>query len=181
MWWVPAGSLPTTDDAKRKLEFIEVFGSSPYAFTMGKSPPPLVLDHVAYDDARMQEFGHDLHDVPGPLGTHRLGGVVIAELDDIPVACGSYRMLDDRTAEVMRMFVAQSARGIRVGAAIIAELEVAAQANGLLRLLLETWPRQVPALQQLGFGVCPPWSEPTLSAESVFLEKTLSAQPRRLA
>ena len=29
LWWLPAGSLPTTDDAKHRLDFIEVFGSSP--------------------------------------------------------------------------------------------------------------------------------------------------------
>ena len=27
LWWLPAGVLPTTDDAKRRLDFIEVFGT----------------------------------------------------------------------------------------------------------------------------------------------------------
>lgn len=172
LWWVPADELPTTEDAKRKLEFIEVFGSSPYAFTMGKNPPPFVIDHVRFDDGRVQELRNHLN---GDLGADDKGGVVVAELDDVPVACGSYRTLDDSTAEIRRMYVAQSARGMRVGAAVIAELEKAAAHGGMRRVLLETWPRQVSALQQFGFQICPAWSEPTLSAESVYLEKTFSA------
>ena len=58
LWWVPAGVLPTTDDAKRRLDFIEVFGSSPYAFTMGQSQPALAMDRVGFDDSRVQELGY---------------------------------------------------------------------------------------------------------------------------
>ena len=58
LWWIPAGTLPTTDDAKRRLDFIEAFGSSPYAFTMGQNQPPLVIEHVAGDDSRLQDLDH---------------------------------------------------------------------------------------------------------------------------
>ena len=58
------------------------------------------------------------------------GRVVVTEIDDVPVACGAYRMLDRDTVEIRRMHVAQSARGMRVGAAIVAELETVARADG---------------------------------------------------
>ena len=104
------------------------------------------------------------------------GSVVVAEIDDVPVACGAYRMLDDTTAEIRRMYVAQSARGIegwggvrrrarsgresRRGAATPAgNVAEAAGSAGAIRL-----PSNAPV------GI-----EPTLAADSVFLEKTLTA------
>ncbi len=172
LWWVPADVLPTTDDAKRRLDFIDVFGTSPYAFTMGQDQPALAMEQVASDDRRVQELAHHLD---GDLLAGVPGSLVVAEIDDVPVACGAYRVVDDTTAEIRRMYVAQSARGMKVGAAIIAELEAVARANGMQRLLLETWPRQLEALDQFGFRRTPRWSEPTLSPDSVFLEKSLTA------
>jgi GNAT superfamily N-acetyltransferase len=172
LWWMPADELPTTDDAKRKLDFIAVFGSSPYAFTMGKNVPALVTKRVGIDDDRVLELGHHLN---GDLRSDDGRSAIIAELNDVPVACGAYRKVDDSTGEIRRMHVAQSARGLRVGAAIVAELEKAARSEGLQRLLLETWPRQLSALEQFGYQRRLPWAEPILSADSVFMEKTLSA------
>ncbi len=172
LWWVPAGMLPTTDDAKRRLDFIDVFGSSPYAFTMGQNQPALAMERVGPDDHRLQELAHHLD---GDLLAGDAQSLVVAEIDDVPVACGAYRVIDDTTAEIRRMYVAQSARGMRVGAAIIAELETVARADGIQRLLLETWPRQLEALEQFGFQHTPRWAEPTLSPDSVFMEKTLTA------
>jgi hypothetical protein len=33
LWWVPAGTLPTVEDAKAKLELLEKLGPTPEAFT----------------------------------------------------------------------------------------------------------------------------------------------------
>jgi GNAT superfamily N-acetyltransferase len=172
LWWVPAGELPTTDEAKRRLDFIEIFGSSPYAFTMGKNQPALVIERAGIDDTRVVELGRHLN---GDAIANEDRGLVVAEIDDLPVACGAYRKVGDATAEIRRMYVAQSARGMRVGAAIIAELETAARGDGVQRLLLETWPRQLSALEQFGFRRCAAWGEPILSPASVFMEKTLTA------
>ena len=194
LWWLPAGTLPTTDEAKRRLDFIEVFGSSPYAFAMGQNHPPLMIEHVGLDDDRATGLIRQLNDDldrtgdshrsfrlgPDDIGEGR-GCLVVAELDDAPVAFGAYRRTDDATAEIQRMYVAQSARGIRVGAAIIAELEAAATQGGLQRMLLETWPRQLPLLEQFGFRPCPCWGGHIASTTSICLEKALPAEPSRLA
>ena len=103
LWWMPAGVLPTTDDAKRRLEFIDVFGQSPYAFTMGQQQPVLAMERVGLDDGRVQELRQHLD---GDLLADDSGSVVVAEIDDVPVACGAYRALDDTTAEIRRMYVA---------------------------------------------------------------------------
>ena len=152
LWWTPAGSLPTTDDAKRRLEFIDVFGASPYAFAMGQNQPALVIERVQPDDARAAETIRQLlKDSKVPSADD--GGSVVVELDDVTVGFGAYRLLDEATAEVERIHVAQAARGIRVGAAIVAELESLARANGLSRLLLETGPQMVSLYEKFGFRV----------------------------
>ena len=153
LWWTPAGALPTTDDAKRRLEFIDVFGGSPYAFAMGQNQPALVVERVRSDDARAADtIRRLLNDSQAPDADE--GGSVVVDLDDVTVGFGAYRLLEDATAEVARIHVSQSARGIRVGAAIVAELESLARANGLSRLLLETGPQMVSLYENFGFRVC---------------------------
>ena len=151
LWWAPAGSLPTTDDAKRRLEFIDVFGPSPYAFGMDQNQPALVIERVGPDDACAADVIRQLRDDADVSTADDAGFVVVAELDDLAAGCGAYRLLDDTTAEVARIHVAQPARGMRVGAAIVAELEALARANGLSRLLLETGPKMVSLYENFGF------------------------------
>lgn len=179
LWWLPAGELPTTDDAKRRLDFIDAFGASPYAFEMGQNRPALVIERASVNDARAQQLIRGLDgDVDLDEDTWAEGCFVVAEIDDLPVACGGYRTADDTTAEIKRMYVARSARGMKVGAAIISELEAIARGNGAQRMLLETWYRQLPALEKFGFRRCPCGDESeqlSASAMSVCVEKALTA------
>ena len=36
LWWIRAGDVPTVDDAKRRLEFLQRHGPSPYAFRFAR-------------------------------------------------------------------------------------------------------------------------------------------------
>lgn len=40
LWWVPAGHIPTTDEAKEKLAHLEEFGETAVSFTFRKPFPP---------------------------------------------------------------------------------------------------------------------------------------------
>lgn len=187
LWWVPAGALPTTDDAKRRLDFIDAFGVSPYAFATGQDHPALVVAMADPEEERAASLFAGLHD-GFRLGRDDVsdgrGALVIAELDDVAVAFGVYRLLDDGTAAITRMHVAKSARGLRVGAAMVAELERAARAGGARRLLLETGPRQLPSLakyEHFGFRRCPCHPERDVTNETICLEKSLADDPSRLA
>ena len=40
LWWIPAGTLPTLEDAKAKLELLERLGPTPDAFTFKQPFPP---------------------------------------------------------------------------------------------------------------------------------------------
>jgi len=39
LWWVAAGHIPTVDEAKDRLEYLQAHGESVYAFTF-KNPVP---------------------------------------------------------------------------------------------------------------------------------------------
>jgi hypothetical protein len=40
MWWIPAGTTPTLDEAKEHLEYLQAHGESAYTFTFLKVFPP---------------------------------------------------------------------------------------------------------------------------------------------
>jgi len=42
LWWVPAGHIPSVEEAKRRLEHIRVHGPSPVAFTFKQVFEPVV-------------------------------------------------------------------------------------------------------------------------------------------
>ena len=152
LWWTPAGVLPTAGDAKRRLEFIDVFGGSPYAFGMGQNLPAMAIERVGPDDPRSTAVIRQLHN-DAEVATAEGSGFVVVEIDDAAVGCGAYRSLDKTAAEIERIHVAQSARGMRVGAAIVAELEALARANGMQRLSLEIAPHMVSMYENFGFTV----------------------------
>jgi GNAT superfamily N-acetyltransferase len=144
---------------------------------MGQNQPALVIERVSVDDARAQQLIREL-DGDADEDVWNDGCFVVAEIDDVPVACGGYRMLDDHTAEIKRMYVAPSARGMKVGAAIISELESIAKSAGGQRMLVETWPRQLAGLEKFGFRRCPCRGESeqlSVSALSICVEKALPA------
>jgi heme-degrading monooxygenase HmoA len=52
LWWVPAGTLPTIEDAKAKLELLERLGPTPEAFTFKQpfAPPSGVAVNPVLDE-----------------------------------------------------------------------------------------------------------------------------------
>lgn len=44
LWWVPAGHVPTPQEAKDRLAHLERHGPTPHAFTFRSAYPPPVLD-----------------------------------------------------------------------------------------------------------------------------------------
>lgn len=178
LWWLRAGAIPTADDARRRLDFLDLFGPSPYAWAMGQNYPALVTERIDVEEFRNHVLRRHLQDDTNPDDYEC---IVVADLDDAPVACGAYRRADDTTAQVRRMYVAQAARGIRMGTAILAELEAAATSKGLQRLVLESWSTQLPALERFGYRSCAGPSDFQLPTESICLEKALTDGPSRLA
>jgi DNA-binding MarR family transcriptional regulator/GNAT superfamily N-acetyltransferase len=66
------------------------------------------------------------------------GVLLVAILHDEPVGCGAIKFHDNVPAEVKRMWVAPTVRGLGLGRRLLAELEATAAAHGARTLRLET-------------------------------------------
>lgn len=66
------------------------------------------------------------------------GVLLVATLHGEPVGCGALKVRDGAPAEVKRMWVAPSARGLGLGRRLLAELEAYAAGLGVRTLRLET-------------------------------------------
>ncbi|MDW6057914.1 GNAT family N-acetyltransferase [Streptomyces sp. FXJ1.4098] len=79
-------------------------------------------------------------------------------LGEEPVGCGGVRLLDEHTAEIKRMFVADQARGHGIGRYLLEQLERHAVSRGATRIMLETGRRNTAALalyHRTGYELCP--------------------------
>ena len=58
LWWIPAGHIPTVEEAKQRLDHLKAHGPSPYAFTFRTPfpPPDEESDDVAGLDAAFCEW-----------------------------------------------------------------------------------------------------------------------------
>ena len=74
------------------------------------------------------------------------GSFVVAYEDGVALGCGGLKRLDERSAEIKRMFVAPAARGRGVARLILHELERIAAARGYSLVRLDTGRAQPHAL-----------------------------------
>lgn len=178
-WWVSDRHEPTLAEAYERLEFLREHGSSPYAFLPSEPQQQLSIDRVWLDDVDVQlliaQLNADLYSrypEPGALIfsldpgdiVDGVGALLLAVRDGRPVGCGAFRVIDDQpgSAEIKRLYVAMSARGNKIGAALLVELERGALELGVHRFVLEAGPRQPEALRRFeraGYVVCEPWGE----------------------
>jgi GNAT superfamily N-acetyltransferase len=197
VWQIPAGVLPTAPDALRRVDFIQRFGESPYAYSSVASsrsierPLLVIADHPLDAPESRQliaELNVDLQQGAPPEELHFFeltdqqvapgaGQFVVAWLDGVPVGCGAFRMIGDGTAEIKRMYVQPSARGHKIGAAVLHELETRAAAAGATRLALETAPRLTEAVTlytRAGFSPCACWGAYADTAHNMCLDKPIA-------
>jgi DNA-binding MarR family transcriptional regulator/N-acetylglutamate synthase-like GNAT family acetyltransferase len=74
-----------------------------------------------------------LHELRPPAGVF-----LVASLRSEPIACGGLKLHGDEPAELKRMWVAESARGMGLGRRLLGELERRAAAAGATAVRLET-------------------------------------------
>jgi putative acetyltransferase len=178
-FWVPRRETPTRDDADRRVAFLAEHGPSSYAFSPFDVRARFSIAPTTLDDPEVQlliaQLNADLlrrYPEPGALvfSLHpsdleeRVGALLLAARDGDPVGCGAFKVIDARTgtAEIKRMYVVNSARGDKIGAALLDQLETRARALGVRRLVLELGPRQPEAVrryERAGYAVCEPWGE----------------------
>ena len=82
------------------------------------------------------------------------GAFFVAMADDRPLGCAGYRRIDDKLAQVHRVYVRPGARGSGAAQALMAEVERHATTRGYLWLRLETGTPQPAAMrlyERLGY------------------------------
>ena len=82
--------------------------------------------------------------------------VIIIYLEDEAVGCGCFKKYNQNTAELKRMFVSPTARGLGIAQVIIRELENDARNKGFETMILETLYKQIEAInlyQKVGFEI----------------------------
>lgn len=75
------------------------------------------------------------------------GAFVVIDSDGEPVACGGLKRLDDRRAEIKRLYVAPAARGRGLGHRLLRALETIARERGYEAVRLDTGNTQPVALR----------------------------------
>jgi GNAT superfamily N-acetyltransferase len=125
-----------------------------------------------WEDKTACHFRLDLEEV-----AEGRGAFLIADAGGSPIGCGAVRRLDERTAELKRMYVVPSHRGRGVGRALLNALEAEARRIGVSRLLLETGVRQAAAMAlytRAGYTSVAPYGEYMDSPLSVCMGKDLA-------
>ena len=106
------------------------------------------------------------------------GGFFVLYRGGQPAGCGAVRRLDNGTAELKRMFVAEDQRGRGLGRVLLERLEAEARSIGVTRLVLETGIRQRRAVglyEAAGFRQIPLYGEYLTSPDtSLCLGKDLA-------
>ncbi|HWM19434.1 MAG TPA: GNAT family N-acetyltransferase [Ilumatobacteraceae bacterium] len=115
LWWIRAGDVPTVDDAKRRLDFLQRHGPSPYAFRFARPPAPFVVERTSLEDPDALDLIARLNDeltgrYDDPSDNHfrlepddvspGIGAVVVGRLADRAVACGAIRRIRDLDGDI---------------------------------------------------------------------------------
>jgi GNAT superfamily N-acetyltransferase len=110
------------------------------------------------DQLRLYGFADDPDATPETDFDPPRGLFLVASIGDEPVGCGGVRLLDEHTAEIKRMYVADHARGQGIGRYLLEQLERHATSRGATRIMLETGRRNTAALalyHHAGYMPCP--------------------------
>jgi GNAT superfamily N-acetyltransferase len=102
------------------------------------------------------------------------GRFLLAQLDRNAVGCGAVRTLDADHAEIKRMWVDPSARGLGIGRRLLAELENVATELGCGTVRLDTaayLTEALPLYQSAGYAEIPAYNDNPYAAH--WLEKPL--------
>ena len=132
---------PTSDDAQHCLQ--AYFAELDDRFDTGFDP---AISNPA-----------DVEDMTEPAGL-----LLVARLRQVPIGCGALKLHGDQPAEIKRMWVDPSSRGLGVGRRVLAELEQHAAARGAPAARLETNAALVEAISMYlaaGYEEVPPFND----------------------
>lgn len=111
-------------------------------------------------------------------GANRLFAVTV---DGKPRGCGGFRVVGRDYAEIKRIYVDPSSRGLGLAKALLNRLENESRALGLFEMKLETGiyqPEAIGLFDRCGYTQCPVFGDyPKNDPLSYFMRKTLEETP----
>jgi putative acetyltransferase len=125
-------------------------------------------------DLSFQGFEAELEALPGSYAPPG-GRLLLAWHEKTAVGCVALQRISPLRAEMKRLYVPPSARGLGVGRELVAQLLAEAQAMGYSEVVLDTLPNMMEAqrlYQQFGFRDIEPY-RPNPIAGTRYLGKTL--------
>jgi len=102
--------------------------------------------------------------------------VVVAYEDEIPLACGAFKALDENTVEIKRMFTQIDARGTGMASKVLQEIEKWSKELSYKACVLETGKRQMEAVSfynKMNYTIIPNYGQYKNIANSLCLKKEL--------
>ncbi|OZC97151.1 GNAT family N-acetyltransferase [Rhodococcus sp. 06-235-1A] len=159
------------DDAR--LQFVRIGQDDPLATPLLQE---LALEYASRYGRSPGEQYQELKSYPGHEFEPPGGVLLVALYDGVPVAGGAYRQYAEDTAELKRIWTAQSQRGRGFGKRVVAELERSARERGYSRVYLTTgWNQPEAVALYLAAGYTPLYdrSLPSKTVGSHPFEKSL--------
>jgi ribosomal protein S18 acetylase RimI-like enzyme len=100
-------------------------------------------------DLAFQDFAGELAALPGKYAAPA-GRVLLASVDGEVIGCVALRALDADTAEMKRLYVRPTGRGVQLGRQLAEKICALARAHGYRRIRLDTMPAMTAAQQLYG-------------------------------
>lgn len=125
-------------------------------------------------DLSFQGFEAELASLPGSYAPPS-GRLLLARHAGTPVGCVALQRIDAARAEMKRLYVPPSARGLGIGRKLVAQILAEAQAIGYSDVVLDTLPNMLEAqrlYEQFGFRDIQPY-RPNPVPGTRYLGKTL--------
>jgi GNAT superfamily N-acetyltransferase len=125
-------------------------------------------------DLSFQDFAYELKTIDQQYNAPK-GALLIAYLEQKPIACVGIRELDSETAELKRMFVQPAYRGLRLGHKLLEHILSVAKELNYKKVRLDTLPTMTQAQQlyrSFGFSEISSYRFNPVEG-TVFMEKDL--------
>jgi len=121
-----------------------------------------------------QNFSDEIAGLPGAYAPPG-GRLALAIVEGQPAGCIALRRLDERHAEVKRLYARPAFRGFGLGRALLEWVMAEARAAGYSKMVGDTMPVMGDALalyDRMGFERCEPYS-PKPTEGAIYIRKTL--------
>lgn len=146
------------------------------------TPDEHILEMVEKLDAYMSELypPESTHLTPPEelsAGANRFFAVTV---DGVLKGCGGFRVVERDYAEIKRIYVDPSTRGLGLAKALLSRLESESRSLGLFEMKLETGihqPEAIRLFERCGYSQCPIFGDyPKNDPNSVFMRKSLDKE-----